>query len=122
MSDGTNFLALWRPGNGAQYWSTGLTVDDFKAKDLEHFKQGLRLVSLRVNAGRFTGIWHPGTGARWWSTGLGLADFKAKDKYLVDPYGIYASGGGYPGMNTPMTTPCARYPILWKGGKSQYPA
>jgi hypothetical protein len=70
MSNGTNFLALWRPGNGAQYWSTGLTVDDFKAKDLEHFKQGLRLVSLRVNAGRFTGIWHPGTGAQWWSTGL----------------------------------------------------
>ncbi len=41
--------------------------------------------------------------------------------YFVDPYGIYSSGGCYPGMNTPITTPCARYPILWKGGKAQYP-
>jgi hypothetical protein len=105
MSNGTNFLAVWRPGNGAQYWSTGLNYDDFKAKDLEHFKQGLRLVSLRVDAGRFTGIWHPGTGAQWWSTGLSVVDFKAKDKEhfgqglrLVD---IEVHDGAYSGVWRP---------------------
>jgi hypothetical protein len=41
--------------------------------------------------------------------------------YFIDPYGIYASGGCYPALNTPITTSCARYPIMWKGGKAQYP-
>jgi Peptidase family M23 len=41
--------------------------------------------------------------------------------YFVDPYGIYSSPGCYPGMNAAITTPCARYPILWKDGKAQYP-
>jgi hypothetical protein len=40
--------------------------------------------------------------------------------YFVDPYGIYASGGCYPALNTPISTPCARYPVLWKGKKAQF--
>ena len=79
MSD-TNYLALWRPGTGAQWWVTGLNYNDFKAKDQKHFDEGLRLVSLRVHNGTFTAIWHPGTGAQWWVTGLSYSDFKAKDQ------------------------------------------
>ncbi len=41
--------------------------------------------------------------------------------YFIDPYGIYASGGCYPGFNTAINTPCARYPVMWKGRKVQYP-
>jgi hypothetical protein len=40
--------------------------------------------------------------------------------YFIDPYGIYASGGCYPALNTAINTPCARYPAAWKGGKAQY--
>jgi len=41
--------------------------------------------------------------------------------YFIDPYGIYASGSCYPSFNTPVNSPCARYPVMWKGGKAQYP-
>ena len=44
-----------------------------------------------------------------------------KEWYFVDPYGIYSSGSCYPAINTPITTPCARYPVAWVGGKAQYP-
>jgi hypothetical protein len=41
--------------------------------------------------------------------------------YFIDPYGIYASGSCYPAFNTPVNSPCARYPVMWNGGKAQYP-
>lgn len=41
--------------------------------------------------------------------------------YFIDPYGIYSSGTPYPGFNQAITTPCARYPVMWVGKKAQYP-
>ncbi len=42
--------------------------------------------------------------------------------YFIDPYGIYGPPSCYPAnLTDPITTPCARYPIAWKGGKPQYP-
>ena len=42
--------------------------------------------------------------------------------YFFDPYGIYALPTCYPaGVTGAITTPCARYPVAWKGGKPQYP-
>ncbi|MGH9666563.1 MAG: M23 family metallopeptidase, partial [Bryobacteraceae bacterium] len=84
MSAGMDYLGVWRPGAGAQWWVTGWSYEDFKAKDKEHFDQGLRLVCLRVRNGKFTGVWHPGTGAQWWTTGASYDDFKAKDKGYFD--------------------------------------
>jgi hypothetical protein len=41
--------------------------------------------------------------------------------YFFDPYGIYALPTCYPaGVTGAITTPCARYPVAWKGGKPQY--
>jgi len=42
--------------------------------------------------------------------------------YFFDPYGIYSLPTCYaPGTTDAITTPCARYPIAWKGGRPQYP-
>ena len=42
--------------------------------------------------------------------------------YLIDPYGIYGKPECYPkGMHDAINTPCARYPVLWKGNKPQDP-
>ena len=42
--------------------------------------------------------------------------------YFFDPYGIYAKPDCYPAKVTdPVNTPCARYPVVWKDGKPQYP-
>jgi hypothetical protein len=42
--------------------------------------------------------------------------------YFIDPYGIYAPPSCYPSpMTSKVTTPCARYPIAWKGAQPQYP-
>src|SRR5437773_11291 len=54
MAAGMNYLAAWRQGSGAQWWVTGISYDDFKAKDKAHFDEGLRLVCLRVVDGKFT--------------------------------------------------------------------
>ena len=67
-------------GSGAQWWVTGLGYDDFKAKDKQHFDQGLRLINLRIRNGAYTAVWQPGSGAQWWAAGLSFDDFKAKDK------------------------------------------
>ena len=84
MAGGMNYLATWRPGNGAQWWVTGLGYDDFKAKDKQYFDQGLRLTTLRIRNGAYTAVWHPGSGAQWWVAGLSYDDFKAKDKAYFD--------------------------------------
>jgi hypothetical protein len=45
-----------------------------------------------------------------------------KKWYLFDPYGIYATPDCYPsGITDPLNSPCVRYPIVWKGGKPQFP-
>ncbi|AIC15353.1 M23 family metallopeptidase [Nitrososphaera viennensis] len=42
--------------------------------------------------------------------------------YFIDPYGIYGPPECYPkNLTDPISTPCARYSISWKGGKPQYP-
>ena len=84
MSAGTDYLAVWHSGTGAQWWATGLSPDEFKAKDKAHFDQGLRLVDIELHSGTFTAVWHPGSGAQWWATGLSLDEFKAKDKAYFD--------------------------------------
>lgn len=84
MANGTSFIAVWRPGAGTQYWAADFSIDDFKARDLDYFKNGLRLVSLRRHNDRYVAIWHPGTGTQWWAAGLGVDEFKAKDKKYFD--------------------------------------
>ena len=61
--------------------SPGLGYDDFKAKDKQHFDEGLRLITLRIRNGKYTAVWHPGSGAQWWASGLSYNDFKANDTY-----------------------------------------
>jgi len=42
--------------------------------------------------------------------------------YFFDPYGIYSFPSCYPaGVNDPINTACARYPIAWKNNGPQYP-
>lgn len=42
--------------------------------------------------------------------------------YFIDPYGLYGPPSCYPAsFSDPISTACARYPITWKGGKTQYP-
>jgi len=49
-------------------------------------------------------------------------DLTNNEWYFIDPYGIYGPPSCYPANVTDsITTPCARYPIAWKGGKPQYP-
>jgi biotin carboxyl carrier protein len=73
------YVAVWRPGTGAQWVHAGISTDEFKAKDLAYFKQGLRIASLVVRGGRFTAVWRPGTGAQWVHWGLSADAFKAQD-------------------------------------------
>lgn len=45
-----------------------------------------------------------------------------KKWYFFDPYGIYSKPDCYPsGITDSINTPCARYPVVWKGSKPQFP-
>lgn len=45
-----------------------------------------------------------------------------KKWYFFDPYGVYAGPACYPsGVTDPVTGNHARYPVVWKDGKPQYP-
>ncbi|MBI1683075.1 hypothetical protein [Caulobacter hibisci] len=43
----TGYAGVWRPGGGAQWWRSGMTLDQFKAQDKTHFDNGLRLRRCR---------------------------------------------------------------------------
>jgi len=105
MAAGMNYLAAWRTGSGAQWWVIGLSYDDFKAKDKQHFDQGLRLITLRIRNGKYTAVWHPGSGTQWWASGLSYDDFKAKDKSYFDQglrlVDIEIDGGKFAGVWRP---------------------
>jgi hypothetical protein len=73
-------IAVWRPGTGAQHWSTGMSFDQLKAADAEYLAKGLRLVALDSDDGAFTAVWRAGTGPHYWHVGLSGPDFTAKDK------------------------------------------
>jgi len=75
----TGYAAVWRPGNGAQWWRSGMTLDQFKAQDKIHFDNGLRLQSVSVKGGRYAAIWRPGGGTQWWRSGMTLDELKAQD-------------------------------------------
>lgn len=49
-------------------------------------------------------------------------DATDKKWYFFDPYGIYAGPACYPaGLTDAVTSTHARYPVVWKDGKPQYP-
>ena len=83
-SQNNGFTGIWHPGTGVQWWVTGLSYNDFKAKDAAYVNEGLRLVDIDVQNGSFTGVWRPGTGVQWWVTGLNYNDFKAQDAAYVN--------------------------------------
>lgn len=73
------YATVWRPGSGAQWWRSGMTEAEFKAQDLTHFNNGLRVRSLAIHNGRFAAVWQPGTGTQWIHWGLTGDQFKAQD-------------------------------------------
>src|SRR5262245_37044122 len=75
------YAAVWRPGNGAQWWRSGMSVDEFKAQDKTYFAQGLRLVTVAIKNGKYAAVWRPGSGAQWWRSGMSVDEFKEKTKF-----------------------------------------
>jgi hypothetical protein len=92
------------------------------------------IVGKQVNAGDFIG-WagSTGPGGCGCMNGKGMGPnthlhvfFAHRDPtdskwYFFDPYGIYATPDCYPtAVDGPISTPCSRYPVSWKGGKPGY--
>jgi hypothetical protein len=42
----------------------GLSWADFKAQDLAYFNQGLRIVDIEIDGGKYAAVWRPGTGTQ----------------------------------------------------------
>ena len=52
-------------GTGDQKVHHNLSWDEFKQKDSKHFDDGLRLVDIEIDDGKYAGVWQPGTGTQW---------------------------------------------------------
>src|SRR5712691_9581767 len=78
------YAGVWRPGSGAQWWRSGMTVDEFKTQDKTYFDEGLRLVDVDLKNGKYAAIWRPGSGAQWWRPGMTVDEFKTQDKTYFD--------------------------------------
>src|SRR5436190_593 len=78
------YAGVWRPGTGAQWWRSGMSLDELKVQDKTYFDKGLRLVALAIRAGKYAAVWRPGTGAQWWKPGMSCDEFKAQDKAYFD--------------------------------------
>lgn len=78
------YAAVWQPGSGAQWWRSGMSVDQFKAQDKTYFDQSLRIKSLAIRNGRFAAVWRPGSGTQWWRAGMSVDEFKSQDKTYFD--------------------------------------
>ncbi len=78
------FAAVWRPGDGTQWWRAGMSDADFAAQDRTYFDQGLRIQSLSIRNGRFAAVWRPGDGTQWVHWGLSGDAFAAQDRTYFD--------------------------------------
>jgi hypothetical protein len=65
---------VWRPGDGAEFWFTGLSVPDFQTKDRDMFAGGMRLVTLDTNGG-ISPVWGPGSDSQFFRTGMTQQQF-----------------------------------------------
>ena len=70
---------VWRPGSGTQWVHIDLSWTDFKQRCDTYFDQGLRLVDLEVEGGKYSGVWRPGTGDQKVHHNLSWDDFRTKD-------------------------------------------
>ena len=83
-------IAVWRPGQGAEYWRTGMDIDEFKSLDAQYFKQGFRIAFIDMfrysdipRKISYSAVWHPGSGEQWWRSGMSVDEFKDQDaKYF----------------------------------------
>ncbi len=78
------FIGVWQPGNGAQWWRSGMSNQEFKDQDKTYFDQHLRLVDVEVVSGKYLAVWRPGSGAQWWRAGMSNQEFKDQDKAYFD--------------------------------------
>jgi hypothetical protein len=72
------YTGIWRPGEGAQWWRSGMTWSEFKTLDAEHFKQGLRLQAVDKHNSRIMAVWRPGSGGQWCRSMKNFAEFKKR--------------------------------------------
>jgi hypothetical protein len=80
----TAFAGVWQPGSGAQWWRSGMTLQELKDQDKTYFDKGLRLTDVEVAGGKYLAVWRPGSGAQWWRAGMSLQEFKDQDKVYFD--------------------------------------
>jgi hypothetical protein len=91
------YVAVWRPGSGAQWMHSGISGEKLKSLDASYFAQGLRIVSIDIydesafTSNSYTVVWQPGTGGQWWKTGMTINDFKqSDDSYFAQGYRLAA--------------------------------
>lgn len=91
------YVAVWRPGSGAQWMHSGINGEKLKSLDAGYFAGGLRIVSIDIynesafTANSYTVVWQPGTGGQWWKTGMTMNDFKqSDDSYFAQGYRLAA--------------------------------
>jgi hypothetical protein len=72
-------IGVWRPGSGEERWCTGMSVDDFKQLDDDHFANGLRLRSVDKSGSSVSAVWNKGSGEQRWASGLSVDEFTKKD-------------------------------------------
>ena len=100
------YAAVWQPGRGAQWWRSGMTLDQFKSLDKTYFKKGLRIQSVAMQGRRYTVVWRRGSGAQWWRAGMTLSQMKAQDAtYFKQGLRIHA-----------MELQGGRYTAVWRPG------
>ena len=75
-----SYTAVWRPGGGAQWWRSGMSIGQFKSQDRKYFKQGLRISSIDIQDGKVLAVWRPGVGSQWWRSGMSSGQFKSQDR------------------------------------------
>lgn len=99
------FAAVWRPGEGTQWWRAGMSDVDFIGQDRAYFDQGLRIECLSIRDGRFSAVWRPGEGTQWVHWGLSGDDFAAQDRTYFEQglrlTALEVDGGGLAGVWRP---------------------
>ena len=78
------FAAVWRPGDGTQWWRAGMSDAEFIAQDRTYVDQGLRIQCLSIRDGRFCAVWRPGEGTQWVHWGLSGDAFVAQDRTYLE--------------------------------------
>lgn len=123
------YLAVWRPGTGAQWWRSGMSSGQFVQEEKDMRSRGFRIRSVDVytykascgtlcteSRHQYTAVFEPGSGTQRFHYGMSNSAFASRaEEYLADGLRVTALAVSATGKITAVWRPGTGKERTWAG-------